>query len=338
MTAHPPLHAGIAALAAYLPARVLDNGAIEALHPRFNGAKVAAKTGIERRHIAGPDECASDLAAAAGARLMAEKRIDPASIDHLILCTQAPDHFLPSTACLVHRRLGLPAAAGAVDIAHGCSGFVYGLGLAAGLIASGQARRILLLTADTYSKFIDRNDIATLSIFGDAGAAALVEAGRGGLGPFVYGTDGAGAPHLIVPTGGLRQPAAAERYVDAGGVERPGRPLHMNGPEVFNFTIGAVPLAVAALLEKAGVAAEAVDLYVFHQANATMLEALRRKLAIPPERFFVDLAETGNTVSSTIPLALLSAAAQGRLKSGMRVMLVGFGVGYSWAATLLTWG
>jgi 3-oxoacyl-[acyl-carrier-protein] synthase III len=336
------MHVGIAAIAYHLPDAVLDNLALAAVNPRFQPDKVKAKTGIDRRHIAAPDETASDLAVKAAERLFADHDIARETIDLVIFCTQAPDYFLPTTACTIHARLGLAESAGAFDVNLGCSGFIYGLGLAGAMIETGQASRVLLLTADTYSKFIDVEDLSVRSIFGDAGAATLIEGGRGGLGPFVYGTDGKGADHLIVPTGGMRAPMGAEAgesgYVIHGGARRPGRPLHMNGPEVFNFTIAAVPKAVETLLAKAAIPAEAIDLFVFHQANTTMLEALRRKLEIPPERFFVDLSDAGNTVSSTIPIALARAARQGRLAPGNRVMLVGFGVGYSWGATLLTWG
>ena len=336
------MQVGISAISYHLPDTLLDNVALAAGNPKFQPDKVKAKTGIDRRHIAGPNETAADLAVFAAERLFAEADVSRGDIDHLVFCTQAPDYFLPTSACLIHSRLGLPHSAGAFDINLGCSGFVYGLGIAAGLIVTGQASRVLLLTADTYSKFIDIEDLSVRSIFGDAGAAALIEGGRGELGPFVYGTDGRGAGNLIVPTGGLResvdQVEPATSYAIHGGRRRFGKPLHMNGPEVFNFSIAAVPSAVRTLLDKAKIGIEDVDLFVFHQANTTMLEALRRKLEISPDRFFVDLADAGNTVSSTIPIALHRAAVQGRLSAGDRVMLVGFGVGYSWAATLLTWG
>lgn len=323
------MRVGITGIAYHLPDAVLDNDALARLAPKFQPDKVRDKTGIDRRHIAAPGECASDLAAAAARRLFDETGRAPRDVDYLIFCTQAPDYFLPSTACLLQQRLGLPSSAGALDINLGCSGFVYGLGLAGGLIASGQARQVLLLTADTYSKFMGAGDVGTRSIFGDGAAATVIEevpgAAGGELGPFVYGTDGCGAEHLIVRGGALREPGGA-----AG-------PLHMNGPEVFNFTLAAVPSAVRQLLDRAGLAQGDIDLFVFHQANATMLEALRRKLEIEPARFYVALDETGNTVSSTIPIALRRAQRDGRLKPGMRLMLVGFGVGYSWGATILRW-
>jgi len=330
---------GIAGIAFHLPAEILDNEALARHAPRFQPDKVKAKTGIDRRYIAAAGETAGDLATEAARKLLAAQAIDPASIDYMILCSQAPDFFLPTTACLVHERLGLRPGAGALDINLGCSGFVYGLGLAQGLILSGQAARVLLLTADTYSKFIDVDDLGTRTIFGDGAAATLVEAREAGaLGPFVYGTDGRGAEHLIVPSGALRDRAGTGGgYRTHSGEQVPGKPLHMNGPEVFNFTIAAVPGAIRDLLGKAGIGAEQVDLFVFHQANATMLEALRRKLEIPPERFHVDLS-AANTVSSTIPIALSQAAAAGVLKPGMQVLLLGFGVGYSVAGTLLRWG
>jgi 3-oxoacyl-[acyl-carrier-protein] synthase-3 len=330
---------GIAGIAFHLPEDILDNAALARRHPRFQPDKVKAKTGIDRRHIAAAGETAGDLATRAGRKLLEETRIEAESVDYLIFCTQAPDYFLPGTSCLIHRRLGLKPSSGAVDLNLGCSGFVYGLGLAQGLIETGQAARVLLLTADTYSKFIALDDLATRTIFGDGAAATLIERRpAAGIGPFVYGTDGSGAEHLMVPTGGLRdRNGAARSYETHSGEFGPGRPLYMNGPEVFNFTIATVPRAVEQLLAKAGCGAEAVDLFVFHQANATMLEALRRKLEIPVERFWVDL-EGGNTVSSTIPIALHRAAAAGVLRPGMLVLLLGFGVGYSWAGTLLRWG
>lgn len=339
------MHIGISGIAYHLPEAVLDNAALGRQFPRFHPEKVKAKTGIDRRHIAAPDECASDLAAAAAERLLLEVGLSADAIDYLIFCTQAPDYFLPTTACLIHRQLGLRSSAGAIDVNLGCSGFVYGLGLAGGLIASGQAQRVLLLTADTYSKFIDAGDVSVRSIFGDGAAATLIEDrsprsddGMPGLGPFVYGSDGTGAHNLIVRGGGMRHPAVAAgaSFTDHWGDERKAGPLYMNGPEIFNFTLGAVPQAVEQLLTKAGIGLSDIDLFVFHQANLTMLEALRRKINIEPARFYLAL-DDGNTVSSTIPIALRRALDEGRLRPGMRVMLVGFGVGYSWAAALMRW-
>ncbi len=337
------LHAAIAAIEYHLPERTLTTAGLSAEFPEWSVAKIDEKTGIQTRHLAGPDECSSDLAVAAARKLFESGACTPAQIDFVLFCTQSPDYFLPTTACLLQDRLGIPTSAGALDFNLGCSGFIYGLGLAEGLIASGQATRILLLTAETYSKFLHPRDRSVRTIFGDAAAATLLtasDAPQPAIGPFVYGTDGAGAPNLIVPAGGLRNRPGPETAIAADddfGNTRGPENLFMDGPEVFAFTIRAVPQAVQTLLDRTGLALDGIDLFVFHQANRHMLDTLRRRLAIPPEKFEVSMGDCGNTVSSTIPIALKHAAAEGRLQPGATVMLVGFGVGYSWGATLVRW-
>ena len=323
-----------------LPARVLGNDDIAAQFPDWSVAKISAKTGISERHIAARDEFSSDLAFAACRKLFDTGTCAPADFDFLILCTQSPDYFLPSTACLLQSRLNLPQQCGAFDFNLGCSGFVYGLGLAKGLIETGQARNVLLVTAETYSKFLRDDDKTVRTIFGDAATATWVagrEAPAGApadLGPFVYGTDGTGADNLIVKRGGLRSGA-----LDAGpGAQEPAAPLlYMNGPEIFNFTLRVVPACVKQLLERSGLSLEAVDFFVMHQANRYMLEHLRDKLGIPPAKFMVFMENTGNTVSSTIPIALHEALKSGLLKRGQVLVLVGFGVGYSWGGAVVRW-
>lgn len=334
----------VAAVDYHLPDRVLSNEDLSAEFPEWSVEKIAAKTGVHRRHIAGDDEFASDLAIAAGRRLLEAHEIDPESIDYLIVCTQSPDYFLPTTACIVHDGLGLRSDAGAVDLNLGCSGYVYALGQAKGLIESGQASRVLVITSDTYTKFVNPGDKSVRTIFGDGAAATLVvesdeEAKGRGIGAPVYGTDGSGARHLVVPNGGLRQGADIEpkSAVAERGIVSNGYDLFMDGPEIFNFTLRVVPESVARILDRSGLALEDIDLFVFHQANAFMLEHLRKKLKVPREKFFVSLAETGNTVSSTIPIALTEAQKQGELRPGMRVMLLGFGVGLSWGGLVLEW-
>jgi 3-oxoacyl-[acyl-carrier-protein] synthase III len=317
-------HAAIEAVEYHLPEGVLTNEELARAFPDWDAGKAEAKTGIARRRLAAPEECASDLAVAAARKLFAAGACRPEDVDFLLLCTQSPDHFLPTTACLLQERLGLPTRAGALDFNLGCSGFVYGLGLAKGLVETGQAANVLLLTAETYTKFLGADDRTVRSLFGDAAAATLVRGRPGGpwIGPFVYGTDGTGKDNLTVPGGGLRRP---------GGDRR----LSMNGPEVFTFSLRVVPQAVNEVLARAGKSLDDIDLFVFHQANRYMLEHLRGKLKIPPEKFVVALEDCGNTVSSTIPIALKEAEGRGVLRPGMLVLLVGFGVGYSWGATLI---
>ncbi len=334
-------HASLRAIEYHLPDRMLSTAELAAEFPGWSVGKIDAKTGIACRHIAGLGECASDLAAAAAQKLFASGACGPADIDYVLLCTQSPDHFLPTTACLLQDRLGIPTTAGALDFNLGCSGFVYGLGLGEGLISSGQASRVLLLTAETYSKFLNPRDRSVRTIFGDAAAATLLTATESPtprLGPFVYGTDGAGGPNLMVPAGGMRCPhseATAQEAEDDQGNVRAADNLFMNGPEIFNFTLTVVPDSVNRLLEKAGLSLDQVDLFVFHQANRYMLDHLRKRLRIPPEKFILAMSDCGNTVSSTIPIALKHAAANGQLAKDSLVMLVGFGVGYSWGAAML---
>ena len=321
------LRAKITAIEYYLPETVLTNGELAELFPEWGVEKIAAKTGISRLHIAAADETSSDLACAAVHRLFRSGVCNPQEIDFLLLCTQTPDRALPSAACILQDRLGLPTSCGALDFNLGCSGYVYGLSLAKGLIETGQAEKVLLVTAETYSKLLDPKDKTVRTLFGDGAAATLLSASASDLdtniGPFVMGTDGSGGPNLICTQGGFRNEAET--------------PLYMNGPEIFNFTIKAVPIAVDSLLAKAGLLKDDVDLFVFHQANSYMLEHLRKKISIPHDRFVVAMENSGNTVSATIPIALKVAVLDGRLVSGMRVMAVGFGVGYSWSATMLRW-
>ena len=340
------MKASIVAIEYSLPENLLTNEELAATFCDWTPEKITEKTGITERHIVKEDECASDLAVQACEKLLKTHVCRRDDIDFLLLCTQSPDYFLPSTACVIQDRLGLPTTCGALDFNLGCSGFVYGLGLAKGLIETAQAKNILLVTAETYSKYIHENDRSVRTIFGDGAAATLIQAIQVGdetsdepIGPFIYGTDGRGAKNLIVPVGGMRQRtcSANETHLDEFGNERAPSNLYMNGGEIFSFTLRAVPDAVARLLEISRLHLQDIDLIVFHQANRYMLDHLRKKLKIPEEKFVVDMEHVGNTVSSSIPIALSNAAASGRLKDGQRVMVVGFGVGYSWAATVLRW-
>lgn len=329
----------------YLPERVLSNQDLAREFPGWSVEKIQGKTGIIKRHIAAEDECSSDLAVTAAQRLFAQTGRHPKEVDFVLLCTQSPDHFLPTTACIVQHRLGIPTTTGALDFNLGCSGFIYGLGMAQALILGGQARVVLLITAETYSKFIHPQDKSVRTLFGDAAAATLIEASPDDMessrpAVYVYGTDGSGAGNLIVPAGGMRKPRSeetAQETSDENGNVRSLDHLFMNGAEIFTFTLKAIPECVQRTLTKGGKVLDDVDLFVFHQANQYMLEHLRMKLKVPKEKFYIYLHECGNTVSSTIPIALKQAASEGRLQSGQTVMLVGFGVGYSWGAVLLEW-
>jgi len=328
----------------YLPKKLITNEDLEREHPDWDMFKTGDKTGVIQRHFADIEETAFDVSVKACEKLFENSDIKVDDIDGIIFCTQSPDYFLPTTACLVQERLGIPTTAGALDFNLGCSGFVYGLSLARGLVETGQAAKVLLLTAETYSKFIHPKDKSVRTLFGDAAAATLVSAFEDEtqtlIGPFVFGTDGKGAGNLIVRTGGCRFPRTAESAaaaVDDSGNVRAADNLYMDGAEIFTFTLRTIPRTVEQLLARSGLAKDDIDLFVFHQANEFMLEHLRKRLKIPPEKFQMTLSHCGNTVSSTIPIALKHAALEGRLPNGALVMLVGFGVGYSWGATLVRW-
>lgn len=333
--------AQIKGISYYLPKEVITNEHLTELFPEWTVEKIADKVGIKKRHIAEENQCASDLAFEAATKLFDDLNIQPESIDFLLLCTQSPDYFLPTTACLLQDRLGLPTTAGALDFNLGCSGFIYGLSLANSLIKAGEAKKVLLITAETYSKFIDRRDKGNRTIFGDAAAACLiVDSEKDCLSDFVYGTNGSGGQNLIVKYGGMRNRNATEAVEDCmdeetGLLHQKGT-LEMKGGEIFNFTVKVVPSTANAILEKAGLTIDDISLFVFHQANKYILEHLRKKMLIPEEKFYYYMENCGNTVSSTIPIALHHALQEKNLKSGDKIMLLGFGVGYSWGGCLVT--
>ncbi len=334
----------IDAIEYYLPEQRLDN---EELRRTFGDNpktdKLLTKLGVEQRHIAASEELVSDLAVKAALRLFEKNGITSQEIDFLILCTQSPDYLAPTTACIVQDRLGLPKSCGALDYNLGCSGFIYGLALAKSLIHAGDAKNVLLILADTYSKHVHPLDKSTRPIFGDGAAAVLVrgsEQGEGGIGRFTFGTDGSGIGNLVIPAGGMRQPRSSETgeaSIDKFGNYRSQNNLYMNGPELFKYFSSMMPELVDSVLKKNALAKEDIDLCVFHQASRQMLESLRDCLGLKQERFNINMKDTGNTVSATIPIALRQAEAEGRLKKGDNILAVGFGIGYSWGGTVIKW-
>lgn len=330
------MKANIKAISYYLPEAILSNDLINQEFPEWDIEKISSKTGINSRHISADDEFSSDMAVKAAEKLFSEHNIDKSTIDFLLFCTQSPDYFLPTTACIIQERLGLETTIGALDFNLGCSGFVYGLSLAKGLIAGGMANNILLITSETYSKFINSKDKSNKTIFGDAAAATLISSDVGfcSIGNFVFGTDGKGAENLIVKQGGMRFPVLKdnEDIIDEFGNVRNDKNLFMNGTEIFNFTGEFVPKLTEAILEKSNLTKDNIDLFIFHQANKYMLNYLRKKIKIPESKFFIAMEHCGNTVSSTIPIALYEAQKQGKILNCKNFILAGFGVGYSWAA------
>jgi 3-oxoacyl-[acyl-carrier-protein] synthase-3 len=328
----------ISAISYYLPKYVLSNQVIEKDFPEWSIDKISEKTGISNRYISSKNETSGDMAVEAANILFKEHDIDKSCIDYVILCTQSPDYFLPTTACIVQDKLGLSTNVGAFDMNLGCSGYVYGLGLAKGLIASNQAKNILLITSETYSKFIHPKDKSNKTIFGDAAAASLIssESGFAEILDFEYGTDGKGSENLIVKNGGMKNfNKQSKETVDEYDNYHSDNNLYMNGTEIFLFTLATVPKLIKNTLEKNHLEKEQIDLFVLHQANKFMLDNLKKKAKIEDEKFYIHIENCGNTVSSTIPIALYHAQKENRLQSENNVLLAGFGVGYSWGGTIL---
>lgn len=331
------MKAKIKGISYYLPEKIITNEDIANEFSEWSAEKISSKLGVEERRVAAENETAGDMAEKAALKLFEEYNIDPNEIDFIILCTQSPDYHLPTTACILQARLGISQRCGALDIDLGCSGYVYGLSLAKGLIYANVAKNVLLLTSETYNKYIHPTDKGNRSIFGDAAAATLISTeGLAEIGDFVLGTDGSRYDHLIVESGCARVPYKVGDYSkDEGGYIKSSDFLYMSGSDIFNFTLDTVPLLVTEVLDKNKLAKDDVDLYIFHQANKFILSTLRKICGIKKDKFYINLAKTANTVSSTLPIALKNALQEERITSDSNIFLTGFGVGLSWGGTIL---
>lgn len=325
-----------------LPERAETNEDLVREFGTWTPEKIFRKTGITQRHIADIDKPASHYHALVGERFFSEHPdISRDTIDMLVICTETRDYIAPATACVVHGLLGLRKTCGAVDYELGCSGYIYGLSLAKGYIAGGIARRVLLITGDVITRYINRMDKATRTIFGDGFTATLLEESeKDRVTGFDLGTDGSGFRDIIIEAGATAMPCSPETAVES--VNRFGNihskeDLFMDGRKVLDFSLREVPASVERTLRRAGVNKEDIDLVVFHQASVLLLEGVREVLGVPKEKFVIDMAEMGNTVSSTIPIVLARAASDGRLKKGMKVLVSGFGVGLSWGTAIVEW-
>lgn len=329
------MKAYIKAIEYYLPEKVLTNTEIAERFPEWSAEKVASKVGITERHISGDNETAADMAYQAAEKLFKANEGIRDQVDFLLLCSQSVDYKLPSSSCILQNRLGLKTSCGAFDFNLGCSGYEYGLAVAKGLIIAGIAQNVLLLTAETYTKYIHPEDKGNQTIFGDAATATIISTnGFAEIGNFVLGTDGSGADYLKVKTGGARNPnKTGRKEIDENENILWDDNLFMDGSAIFNFTADAVPIMTDKLLKKEKLVQEDINLWIFHQANKYMINYLRKLMSIDKEKFYVYMEKVGNTVSSTIPIALVEAKKEGRLKGN--VLLAGFGVGLSWGATIL---
>jgi|ERR1044071_6223802 3-oxoacyl-[acyl-carrier-protein] synthase-3 len=321
-----------------LPPTVYTNADYFAEFPDMVGSSIE-KTGVKIRHIAQKTEVSSDLALLAAENLLREENIEASSIDFLLYNSADLDFYTPATACVVHGKLGLRSDCGAMDIVNGCSSFVYGLGMASGIIETMGARNVLLLTSSFLTRYIHKGDKANRFLFGDGAAATFItRAEQPMIGPFSYGTDGKSYEKIIIRDGFARFPLSETSYADRidqyGNVTNDAS-FDMDGTSIFLFSNRVVPPLIKDVLQKASLEKNDIDLFIFHQPNVFLNEHLRKKMDIPEARFFHCMENFGNTVQSTIPIAIREAQLQGKLKPGMTVLLAGFGTGLSWAATIV---
>ena len=329
---------GIEAIGVALPDAVVTNDDLAGQYPSWRMQKTAAQAGVLERHVAAPGETALDLALQACEALRSDKVLE--ALDGIVFCTQTPDYVMPSNAFLLQERLGLRDQVLAFDVTLACSGFVYGLAVCRGLILGGQAQRLLLVNADTYSRLIHPGDRSARVLFGDGAAATVVAAGsaRLKLVDFELWSSGKNWRKFWVPSGGFRERIDTSDgvvEVDSSGNVRTRDSIHMDGLGVWSFINSVVPAQVNALLSRNHMEVRDVALFVFHQASALTLDSLEKLLKIPAGKSFRYLERVGNTVSASIPIALAQASDQGVLVPGMRILIAGFGVGLSAASALV---
>ncbi len=318
------------------PMGFLDNLQLQEQFEDVDIAKIAKGVGVCQRYVAKEGQTASDMAYCAAQKMFEEWDIDRSTVDFIIFSTQSPDYFLPATACVLQHRLGIPTTAGAFDYDLGCSGYAYGLAIANSFVESGLAHNVLLLTGDTISKYLHPKDKNRV-LFGDYATASIISSdGFAEIGQTVYGTDGSGAEAIILKNRGARHlPTTGHEEMDDQENMRRDDYFYMNGEQVFNFTIDRVPQLVDETLQRNKLTKEDIDYYVFHQANKFMLNTIRKVCGIPKDKFYVNIENTGNTTSSTIPIGLKALMNDDAIHEGQKAMIAGFGVGLSWAATIL---
>jgi len=331
------MQAFLKAIDYYLPQNVVTNADLAIEFPEWSSEKITSKVGIEERHIASENETALDMAVNAAEKLFNQGLVKKENIDFILFCTQSPDYKLPTSACIIQDKLGLPTSVGALDYNLGCSGYVYGLSLAKGLIVGGIANNVLLLTGETYSKYLLPSDKGNRTIFGDAATASVISnTGSAKIGNFSFGTDGSGANDLIIKTGASRNPEKENQTsIDENDNIISPDYLYMNGSNIFSFTLKSVPSLVNNVINKNFIKEKDIDYYVFHQANKYMLDFLKKKLKIEDHKFYEGLAKVGNTVSNTVPIALKELMSENKLQKNEKILLAGFGVGLRWAGCMI---
>jgi 3-oxoacyl-[acyl-carrier-protein] synthase-3 len=330
----------IKAVSFYLPEDAVTNERLKQENPDWQMDQIEARSGVRCRHISNESETALDLAYKACLKLFEENPEAKGVIDGIVFCTQSQDYIIPSNSCVLHGLLGLPEEVFAVDIGHACSGYVYGLSVAHGAILSGAASNLLLVTAETYSKYINPSDRSTRVLFGDGAAVSWITSSNASRGLITarFATFGRDFKLFHVPAGGCRLPLSEETarpQTDSNGNVRSMENIYMDGVKILGFVNTKVLKQIRAVLKINGLAVGDIDLYVFHQASKMVLDSLQRLLGLDPEKVFSNVAEVGNTVSASIPIALKCAMERGVLRPGHRVLISGFGAGLSWATAIV---
>jgi 3-oxoacyl-[acyl-carrier-protein] synthase III len=323
-------HISITGIGSNAPQRVMKNDELAKMVDTSD-EWIIERTGIRERRVAGPDEALSDISLPAARDALDQAGLESSALDLIVVATVTPDMFFPSTGAILADQLGAKDAA-AYDLSAGCTGFVYALAQAHGMVASGLADNALVVGGDLLSRVVDWEDRSTCVLFGDgAGAVVLERVREGGFLGFELGADGSGGGELYMPAGGSRSPATAETVAARQHYAK------MNGPAVFKFATRVLVESAEKLLDECGVPVEEVDVYVPHQANVRIIDHARRKLGVPEERTVVNVDRFGNTSSGSIPLALGDAEADGRLKAGEMVLMTGMGAGLTWGSALIEW-
>lgn len=322
----------------HLPARIVTNTDLRNEFPDWDVDKIEKKSGVEQRHIASAEETAFDLSIKACEKLF--EQFDRENIDGIIYCTQSPDYIMPSNAFLLQRHFKLSERAFAFDFNHACTGYIYGLMMADSFIRSGVAKNILLVNADTYSKFINLKDRSTRVLFGDGAAASVIGVSENGTGikDVILATHGDGYDKFMIPAGGMRLPKSVDTAIetaDHAGNIRSADDIRMDGLAVWSFINSKVPQQVNELLGRNGLALADIDLFIFHQASLMTIESLVKKMQLPGEKVFMNISKIGNTVSASIPIAIKDAMDCGKMRPGQKIILCGFGVGLSYGTLLL---
>lgn len=322
----------------HLPEASLTNDMLKKSHPQWEVDKVGAKSGVSNRFIAKEDETAFDLACVAVEKL-SSNGYDLSKIDGIIFCTQSPDYIMPSNAFLIHKHFNFKSQVWAFDYNLACSGFIYGLSIARGMIATGMAKDVLLINADTYSKYINPNDRATRILFGDAASATVISAmEESEIIDVELASEGSKYDSFYIPSGGIKHPKneqTKEIEVDLSGNEKSQENIHMNGFGVWKFISKIVPIQINEILKRNNYKIEDFDFVGFHQASKLTLDSLIKSLKIDPEKVYSNLEGIGNTVSASIPILLKDAMDLNKLNRGDLVLLSGFGVGLSWGTIIL---